>query len=76
MPREGQEKEKILLRGGILSFVKYLNKNRTHTQEDLWFEVERDKALIIAFQYNDGYTENIYTYANITPPRVCTSVVL
>ena len=65
--REGQEKEKdFYYEGGILSFVKYLNKNREPIHKKIFgFEAERDKVLIeVAFQYNDGYTENIYTYAN------------
>jgi DNA gyrase subunit B len=52
--------------GGIASFVKYLNKNKTPIHsEPIYIAGERDTTSIeVALQYNDTYIENIYTFAN------------
>lgn len=52
--------------GGIVSFVKYLNKNKpTLHEEPIYFSSEKDTTTVeIAMQYNDSYNENIFTYAN------------
>src|SRR5690625_1852459 len=52
--------------GGIVSFVKHLNKAREALHRDVIF-IERtieDIEVEIAIQYNDGYNENILTFAN------------
>jgi DNA gyrase subunit B len=56
----------FMFEGGIVSFVEYLNRNRTAVNEQpIFVEAQRDNIQIeIALQYNDGYTENIYSYAN------------
>jgi len=52
-------------RGGIVEFVEYLNENKTPIHDTIGIRQERDGNQIdIAFQYNDAYQENIYTYAN------------
>lgn len=52
--------------GGIISFVKYLNKNREVLhKEPIYFEAKKDNIDVeIALQYNDGYTESIFSFAN------------
>lgn len=52
--------------GGIISFVKYLNKNREVLhKEPIYFEAKKDDIdLEIALQYNDGYSESIFSFAN------------
>lgn len=51
--------------GGIVSFVQDLNKNKEAIHPIIYFEKKQDSFEIeIALQYNDGYQENIYTYAN------------
>ncbi len=52
--------------GGIVSFVEYLNRNREVVNaEPIFVEGNRDHIQAeIALQYNDGYSENIYSYAN------------
>jgi DNA gyrase subunit B len=65
--REGKEKKKEFhYKGGIVSFVEFLNKNREPLHKEVFgFEVEREGTIIeVAFQYNDSYTENIFTFAN------------
>ncbi|CAM4009527.1 DNA topoisomerase (ATP-hydrolyzing) subunit B [Cohnella lubricantis] len=52
--------------GGIIEFVQYLNRTREAMHEQPIY-VEGTKDYIqceIAMQYNDGYTENIYSFAN------------
>lgn len=52
--------------GGIISFVEYLNRNRLALHEPpIYMEGKRDNIEVeISLQYNDGYSENIYSYAN------------
>jgi DNA gyrase subunit B len=52
--------------GGIVSFVKDLNKNRTPLHETpIFIRDERDgEAIEIALQWNDAYNENIYCFTN------------
>ena len=52
-------------RGGIVEFVEYLNENKTPVHDTISIRQDRgDNQIDIAFQYNDGYQENIFTYAN------------
>ena len=62
--------------GGIREFVSFLNKNKTLLhQEPIYFSAAQDDNALetasveVAMQYNDDYTENIYTYAN----NICTT---
>jgi len=52
--------------GGIVSFVEYLNKNREVLHAPpIYIQQESDDALIeVAIQYNDGYMENVHSFAN------------
>src|SRR5499426_1677292 len=52
--------------GGIISFVEHLNKNKTPLHDKvIYFEGVREGIdLQIAMQYNDGYQEQIFTFAN------------
>lgn len=52
--------------GGIKAFVEFLNKDRNIINEDIiYFESKPDDYEVeIAVQYNDGYNERIYSYAN------------
>jgi DNA gyrase subunit B len=53
-------------KGGIAEFVKHLNKNRsTLHDKPIYFEKESDSLSIeVAIQYNDGYDEKVYSFAN------------
>ncbi|MCF6266389.1 MAG: DNA topoisomerase (ATP-hydrolyzing) subunit B [Desulfuromusa sp.] len=56
----------FLYEGGIRSFVEYLNRAKSplHPQP-IYFHGERGGAEIeIAIQYNDGYDEKIFSFAN------------
>lgn len=52
--------------GGIGEYVQFLNQNKSVIQENpIYVEGSRDMiAVEIAIQYNDGYAENIYSFAN------------
>ncbi len=51
---------------GLIDFVKFLNKNKDVVNiNPIVFEIERDTAQVeIAMQYNEGYAENLLSYAN------------
>jgi DNA gyrase subunit B len=52
--------------GGVKSFIEYLNKNKELIhQEPVYFDSERDHTRVeVGLQYNDSYTETIFTFAN------------
>lgn len=52
--------------GGIKEFVEYLNRNKTPIFKEVpYFEGHQESTEIeISFQYTDGYSENILTFAN------------
>lgn len=57
--------------GGIIEYVSYLNKNKEVLHpEPIYFSQEKvvdeknSASVEIAMQYNDGYNENVFTYAN------------
>jgi len=52
--------------GGIVSFVKYLNENKTVLHPTpISHARERDKVIVeFALQYNDGYVENVFSFVN------------
>ncbi|MER2563054.1 MAG: DNA topoisomerase (ATP-hydrolyzing) subunit B [Myxococcaceae bacterium] len=52
--------------GGITSFVEFMNKGKqSFNDKVIFFKTEKDLvALEIAMQWNDGYDERIYTFAN------------
>ena len=52
--------------GGIKSFVEYLNKSKMPLFDDtIYFSTtDGDTVVEIAIQYNQGYNENIFTFAN------------
>ncbi len=65
--REEEERvEKYHYEGGIKEFVSYLNRNKEVLHESpIYVEGEKDGIIAeIALQYNDGYNENLYSFAN------------
>ena len=63
---EKTDKEHIFeYAGGIVSFVEYLNKNKTHVCPTIYFKKEKNNSVVeLALQYNDGYQENVFSFAN------------
>ena len=65
--RRGKEKEEeFCYEGGILDYVEYLNRSKeTLFPNAIYFEEKyKDSTVEIAMQYNDSYSELIYSYAN------------
>ncbi|SHN69702.1 DNA topoisomerase (ATP-hydrolyzing) subunit B [Desulfitobacterium chlororespirans] len=52
--------------GGIYDFVKYINRSKESLHpEPIYFEAEKDGVQVeVSMQYNDGYVENLFSYAN------------
>jgi DNA gyrase subunit B len=52
--------------GGIMEFVQFLNRTRVPLHDQpIYVEGVKDHIHVeVALQYNDGYTENIYSFAN------------
>ncbi|MBI4438672.1 DNA topoisomerase (ATP-hydrolyzing) subunit B [Candidatus Woesearchaeota archaeon] len=51
--------------GGIKSFVSYLNENKKALHEAIYIAKEKDSIQAeIAIQYNEGYLENVFSFAN------------
>jgi DNA gyrase subunit B len=51
---------------GLKAFVQYINKSKEVLTEDIFFlNVKKDDVVVeVALQYNTGYSENIYSFAN------------
>ena len=52
--------------GGIASFIRHINENKNVLHEDpVYFSGKsEDVEIEVAFQYNDSYTERIYSFVN------------
>jgi DNA gyrase subunit B len=64
---ERTEKKQVFhYSGGIISFVEHLNKNKTPIHpKPVYISGEKEDIIVeIALQYNDGYSETLYTFAN------------
>lgn len=61
-----EKKEIFQYEGGISSFVSYLNKNKeVYPQKPVYIEKELNNCWVeMSFQYNSGFSEVIYSYAN------------
>ena len=59
------KKQEFHYDGGIISFVEFLNKNKNPLHKAIYFEKEKNMVKVeVAMQYNVGYQENIFTFAN------------
>ncbi|HUF46726.1 MAG TPA: DNA topoisomerase (ATP-hydrolyzing) subunit B [Vicinamibacterales bacterium] len=63
--RDGKRHD-FVYEGGIREFVEFLNKNRTPINDaPILMTGERDGTIVeIALQWNDGYSETTYSFAN------------
>jgi DNA gyrase subunit B len=64
--RDGGKSHKFLYEGGINSFVQYINQNKAVVNDKpIYMHGDRDGIDVeIALQWNDGYTETVYSFAN------------
>ena len=60
------KKEKYQYDGGIKAFIEYLNKNRDLLHKEIIYNEDTvdEYDLEFAIQYNQGYSERIFSYAN------------
>ncbi|MBI5027220.1 MAG: DNA topoisomerase (ATP-hydrolyzing) subunit B [Nitrospirae bacterium] len=60
------KKQTFLYSGGIVSFVEHLNKNKTPLHpKPVYITKQKEEIIVeVALQYNDGYTETIFSFAN------------
>jgi DNA gyrase subunit B len=64
-PEEGPREKAYAYEGGIVSFVEWLNENKDSLTPVISTNGERDDVVIeCAFQWQDGYNEVVYSYAN------------
>ncbi len=69
--KEYSRRDTFHFEGGIIEYVRYVNKNKEVLHEEPIY-ISASKAddpletatVEVALQYNDGYNENVFTYAN------------
>ena len=63
---EKKKKESYCYEGGIKEYVSFQNKNKTPIHDSvIYYEVsKKDSEVEVALQWTDGYSENIFSYAN------------
>ncbi len=68
---EPPKMHEFLFEGGIAEFIKHLNKGKSLLHDKpIWFEGERELpnggmlTMEVALQYNDSYSENVFSFAN------------
>ena len=64
--REENKKNEYMYEGGIRSYVEHLNRSKEVLHEEpIYIEGEREGITVeVAIQYNEGFTSNIYSFAN------------
>src|SRR4030088_2496774 len=66
-PKTGEAKHsEFKYTGGIAEFIKHLNRGKSVLHDKpIYMEAERDGVQMeIALQYNDGYSETVFSFAN------------
>jgi DNA gyrase subunit B len=66
-PKTGEPKRaEFKYNGGIAEFIKHLNRGKSVLHDKpIYMEAERDDVAIeIGLQYNDGYSETVFSFAN------------
>ncbi len=61
-----EKKSEFFYKGGIISFVEYINRNKgVLHKKPIYVDGEREDCSVeVALQYNDTYGENIFSFAN------------
>ena len=62
--RDGNQEE-FYYKGGLIEFIKYIDQTRTGLHKPIYISGEREGVEVeIALEYNDSYSDNIFTYCN------------
>jgi DNA gyrase subunit B len=57
--------QEFCYKGGIVSFVEHLNENKDPLHKPIYVSREKTAVLMeVALQYNDSYSDNIFSFAN------------
>lgn len=60
-----EKKQEFCYEGGIVSFIEMLNESKNGLHKPIYIEKEKNGIrLEVAVQYNDSFTENLYSFAN------------
>ena len=60
-----KKKEEFFSSGGLVDFVKWMNKSKEVIHKPIYFKREiKDTALEVVVQYTTGYRENIFGFVN------------
>ena len=64
--REEEKSKAFLYNGGIIEYVKMLNKNKTPIHDDIVYVEGKKNDIIVevAMQYNDSYNSSIFSFVN------------
>lgn len=64
--QQNEKEANFKFKGGIISFIEYLNRNKNPLHKKIiYFSKEKDGIIVeVALQYNDGYNENLFSFAN------------
>ncbi len=64
-PDEGIRKDTFCYEGGIVEFVEHLNTGKQPLSGVIYFQTEKEGSVVeVALQYNDSFSESIFSYAN------------
>jgi len=59
------KKEEFFYKGGIVSFVEYLNKRNIALHKPIFIDgIKNEVQIEVAIQYNDTFTEKLFSFAN------------
>ncbi|MEN4100630.1 MAG: DNA topoisomerase (ATP-hydrolyzing) subunit B, partial [Anaerolineaceae bacterium] len=65
LDERSQREQHFYFEGGIVSFVRYLNRNRQNLHSVVFGEKEIDRIGVeVAIQYTDSFNESVYSFAN------------
>jgi len=60
-----KKREVFNFEGGLIDFIKWVNKNKEVLHKPIYYIKEKDKVVVeCALQYNSGYQENILSFVN------------
>lgn len=60
-----QKQEEFFAAGGLVEFVKWLNKSKEVMHKPIYFKKEMDHTIVeVAVQYNNSYLDNIFGFVN------------
>jgi len=63
--KRNDKENNFYFKGGIIEFIKHINKAKITLIDPLYFFNEEHNTVIeVAFQYNDRYEENVYSFVN------------